>query len=523
MRWLAPSLLAVAIGVPLGVSTAEEALDLTMVTRIREEGFSNSRVMETARQLTDALGPRLTGSPRMREANEWTRKQLESWGLANARLESWGPFGRGWSLERVAVNMVAPHRETLIALPKAWTPGTTGAVRGPLVRATLRDQADLDKNKGKLAGAIVLLAAERTLSAPEKPLFRRYSEDELEELAKFEAVERTPFDREEFRQRSRFQKKLREFLAAEKALATIEPSERDGGVVRVMGGGSRRPGDETGPLALVMAAEHYNRLARLLEDKQKVELELDVQATFHDQDLNAYNTVADIPGTDKAEEVVMLGAHLDSWHAGTGATDNAAGCAVAMEAVRILKALGVKPRRTVRIALWTGEEQGLIGSRSYVQEHLAARQVPSDPVERDLGFWRSRGPFTVKPAHAKFSAYFNLDNGTGRIRGIWGQGNKGALPILERWGEPLKALGWKMASPRSVAATDHSSFDAVGLPGFQFIQERLEYNSRSHHSNMDTFDRVQKADAEQQGVVAALFAWQAANWAEKLPRKIMAK
>jgi Zn-dependent M28 family amino/carboxypeptidase len=288
-----------------------------------------------------------------------------------------------------------------------------------------------------------------------------------------------------------------------------------------MGGGSRKVGEETGPLALVMAAEHYNRLMRLMDDKQGVELELDVQTTFHEADAMAYNTVAEIPGTDKADEVVMLGAHLDSWHAGTGATDNAAGCAVAMEAVRILQALGVKPRRTIRVALWTGEEQGLLGSRAYVQEHLASRPVPADPVERDLGLWMRRGPVTVKPAHAKFSSYFNLDNGTGKVRGIYTQRNAAALPIFESWIEPLRDLGVETVTNRSTGGTDHQSFDGVGLPGFQFIQDQADYTTRTHHTNMDVFDRLQKDDLTQASVVMASFVYNAAMRDALFPRKPM--
>ena len=518
-RWLAVPLFVLAAFPSL--HAAEEAVDLPTITRIREEGFGNSKVMDTAEKLTDALGPRLTGSPKLKEANEWTRDQLTSWGLVNARLEPWGPFGRGWTLERAVVQMVAPVRTPLIAYPKAWTPGTSGVVRGKLVRATLRDKDDLEKQKGKLAGAIVMLNPARVLAAPDKPLFRRYSEEDLTEIAHFEATERPPFNREEFLQRSRFQKSLREFLAAEKVLATIEPSERDGGVVRVMGGGSRKVGEETGPPALVMAAEHYNRLMRLIDEKQTVELELDLQATFHDADAMAYNTVAEIPGTDKADEVVMLGAHLDSWHAGTGATDNAAGCAVAMEAVRILKSLGLKPRRTIRIALWTGEEQGLLGSRAYVQEHLASRPVPDDPIERDLGLWRTRGPITIKPPHAKFSAYFNLDNGTGKVRGIYTQRNAAALPIFQAWLEPLKDLGVETVTNRSTFGTDHQSFDGVGLPGFQFIQDQADYSTRTHHTNMDVFDRLQKDDLMQASVVMASFVYDAAMREGAFPRKAM--
>lgn len=520
-RWIAVSLVAAAALPPARAAIKEEPVDLAMVTRIREEGFGGSKVMETAERLTDVLGPRLTGSPRLKEAGEWARQQLADWGLQGARLEAWGPFGRGWTLERSVVQMVAPQRVPLIAYPKAWTPGTSGVVRGKLVRATLKTKEDLEKHKGKLAGMIVMLDPERSLSTPDKPLFRRYSENELDELAQFSVVDRPPFDRQQFLQRSRFQKTLREFLAAEKAMASIEPSERDGGVVRVMGGGSRKAGEETGPPALVMAAEHYNRLARLMEDKAEVELELDVQATFHDGDPMAYNTVAEIPGTDKTGEVVMLGAHLDSWHAGTGATDNAAGCAVAMEAVRILQALGVKPRRTIRLALWSGEEQGLLGSRAYVQEHLASRPAPQDPAERELSLFAMRGPITVKPAHAKLSAYFNLDNGTGKVRGIYTQRNAAALPIFQAWIEPLRDLGVETVTNRSTFGTDHLAFDGVGLPGFQFIQDQADYSTRTHHTNMDVYDRLQKSDLMQASVVMASFVYHAAMRDERFPRKPM--
>jgi carboxypeptidase Q len=520
-RWFAGSLLVLTSFGPLQAAGREEEVDLGMMTRIREEGFTNSQVMETAEELSDVLGPRLTGSPKLKEANEWTRSQLASWGLSNAHLDPWGPFGRGWSLEHVSVDMVAPSRTPLIAIPKAWTPGTSGAVRGKVVQATLKEQGDLDKNKGKLAGAIVFLSAARDLAAPDKALFKRYSDNELTDLSHFEATERNRFNREEFLQRQRFQKKLNAWLAEEKVLAVVEPSERDGGVVRVAGGGSRVSGEQTGPPALVMAAEHYNRIMRLLEEKKEVELELNVQATFHDGDTMAYNTIAEIPGTDKAGEVVMLGAHLDSWHSGTGATDNAAGCAVVMEAVRILKALGVKPRRTIRVALWTGEEQGLLGSRAYVQEHVASRPEPKDDEERLLGLGRMRGPITPRPQHAKISAYFNLDNGTGKVRGVYTQRNSAALPIFTAWLEPLHDLGAVTVTNRSTGGTDHLSFDGVGVPGFQFIQDQADYATRTHHTNMDVFDRLQKDDLMQASVVMAAFVYDAAMRPEMFPRKPM--
>src|SRR5206468_1771709 len=364
--------IALVVGSALAVAAApEEPVDFGMVTRIRDEGFGDSKVMETLFQLTDVIGARLTGSPNLKRANEWTRDQLSAWGLQNAHLESWGPFGRGWSFDSVSLRMLAPAESPLVAYPKAWTPGTDGPVRARAMKAKLESEADLEKIKGKVAGMVLLVSDARELKGPDKPLFTRFTEQELDNLAQFQVsgqrravppgLAGQPVDREGFLRRNRFQRTLREFLKAEKVVATLEPSNVDGGIVRVSGGGARQKDEEPGVPALVLSAEHYNRLARLLDHGMPVELELDVKARYHDDDVNAYNTVAEIPGTDKKGELVMLGAHLDSWHTGTGATDNAAGCAVAMEAVRILQALGVQPRRTIRIALWTGEEQGLLG------------------------------------------------------------------------------------------------------------------------------------------------------------------
>ncbi len=504
----------------------EEPVDLAMVTRIRDEGFNNSKVMDTLSQLTDVIGPRLTGSPQLREANEWTRRQLESWGLQGARLEKWGPFGRGWTFERASVHMVSPSAVPLIALPKAWTPGTDGPMRGAVARIALDSEADLERAKGQLAGKVLLLDAPRELSGPAKPLFNRYSEAELRQLAEFGSGDdgrrpRRPRDREAALRRARFERVRREFLAAEKVLATVEASAREGALVRVAGGGSRHPGENPGVTALVMAAEHYNRLARLLDRGTPVELEIDVRARFLDDDAMAANTVAEIPGGDRRAEVVMLGAHLDSWHGGTGATDNAAGAAVVMEAARILRALEVRPRRTIRVALWTGEEQGLLGARAYVREHFASRPEPTDPAERSLPSYlrRNTGPLTLQPDHARLSAYFNIDNGTGRIRGVYTQQNAAAVPIFEAWLRPFADLGATTVSNRSTGSTDHVPFDAVGLPGFQFIQDDADYSTRTHHTNLDLYDRVQREDLVQAATILASFAYHAAMRDERFPRK----
>jgi carboxypeptidase Q len=520
-RSLWPAVLLSVLAVPS--VPAEEAVDLEMVTRIRDEGFTNSKVMDTVGYLTDVVGPRVTGSPQMRQANDWTRQQLESWGLAGAHLEAWS-FGRGWSLERANVQMILPTAATLVAVPRAFTPGTDGPKRGKVVKVKIESEADAEKYRGQLAGRIVLLGDPRSTANPEKPQFTRYTEQELEELAHFDvAPTRTgPFDRESLGRRLRLQRALRPFFAQEKALATIEVSPSDAGVVLVGRGGSWVKGEDPGVPALVMAAEQYNRLARLIDRGVDVELELDLRARFQDEDPTAYNTVAEIPGTDKRGEIVMVGAHLDSWHAGTGATDNAAGSAVAMEAVRILQALDVKPRRTIRIALWSGEEQGLLGSKAYVAEHFGTRGGTPDPAERDLPSFLRRdvsGPLTVKPEHARLSAYFNVDNGTGKIRGIYAEKNAAVAPIFEAWLRPLNDLGATTVTLRHTGGTDHVSFDNVGLPAFQFIQDEADYETRTHHTNLDVFDRLQKNDLMQAAVVLATFAYDAAMRPERMPRR----
>ena len=522
-------LLLAATPVALAVETP---VDYSVVTQIRDEGFNRSKVMETAAYLTDVIGPRLTASPAAKKANEWARDQLAAWGLGNAHLEAFGPFGKGWSFDRCSVSLVTPVAAPLIALPKAWTPGTSGALRARVVKAKIGAEGDLDKWKGKLSGAIVFTADARDLKAPEKALFNRYSEAQLNDLSRFEIPGprgeaprpgAPPFDRQELIRRFKLQQKLREFFVAEKALATVEPSERDGGVVRVAGGGSREKDEEPGVPALVMAAEQYNRICRLLDRKLEVELEIDVKARFHEEDLMAYNTVAEISGSDKLPEVVMVGAHLDSWHAGTGATDNGAGSVVAMEAMRILKAIGVTPKRTIRIGLWTGEEQGLLGSRGYVGDHFGSRPEPTDPIERALPRYlrKALGPITIKPEHARFSVYFNLDNGTGKIRGVYTQQNAGAPPIFEAWLKPFADLGATTVTARNTRGTDHQAFDGVGLPGFQFIQDEADYATRTHHTNMDVYDRLQREDLMQAAVVMASFAYNAAMREGAFPRKPM--
>jgi hypothetical protein len=502
-------------------------MDWAVMTQIRQEGFHNSKVMETESQLTDWIGPRLTGSPNLKKANEWTRDQLTQWGLANSHLESWGPFGRGWSNDYTEVRMVTPTSSPLIAYPKAWTPGTNGILRAPAVKARLSTKEDLEKYKGQLAGKIVLLGEMREVKPESEAAMKRYDEKKLDEIGQYQIPSEKPrFNREEVAKRIEFQKTLNQYLVDEHVAAVIDPSRAgDGGTVFVQSGGAYKPDDPTGVPSLVMAIEHYGRISRLLDRNVPVELEIDVRNQFYDTDPNAYNTIAEIPGTDKKDEVVMLGAHMDSWHSGTGATDNAAGVAVTMEAVRILKAIGLKPRRTIRIGLWTGEEQGLLGSKAYAAQHFGTRPEPTDPKEKALPDYlrKEEGPLTLKPEQSKISAYFNIDNGTGKIRGVYLQENEAVRPIFNAWMQPFTDLGMTTLTMRNTGGTDHLSFDAVGIPGFQFIQDPVEYESRTHHSNMDVYERIQREDMMQAAVIMAAFVYDAAMRGTMLPRKPLPK
>ena len=511
---------------PGSVSDGQEPVDWHAVALIREEGLRRSKVMDTVSHLADHIGSRLTGSPGLDEANEWTRQQLEDWGLVNAELEPWGEFGEGWSFSRASVHLLEPRATPLHGLPKAWTPATSGPVRGEVVRAELDDEDDLDQWRGQLAGKIVMVGEARAPDDPDSVEFHRHDEESLERVARYPIPsDRGSSFRRRFKQRWEFSRKLNEFLESEQVIGVLDISSRDAGIVRVVAGGSRVPGESKGVPAIVLAAEHYNLLDRLLDDGETVEVEIDVTARFHADDLTGYNVVADIPGTDKADELVMVGAHIDSWHAAGGSNDNAAGTAVAMEAVRILKAIGVRPRRTIRVALWTGEEQGLLGSRAYVAKHFAERPAPEDEETAALPkfLWPETWPVEYKPGHDTFQAYFNLDNGSGKIRGIHTQSNAALVPIFERWLEPLHDLGATVVTNRNTGGTDHLAFDAYSLPGFQFVQDRLDYSTRTHHTELDHFDHARSDDLKQASVVMATFAYHAAMRDELLPRKAKPK
>ena len=514
----------------VSIAAAQEKVDLDMMTRIRYEGFRNSKIMETASGLMDGIGPRLTGSPNVKRANKWTRDQLTAFGLTNAHLESWGPFGRGWANQFVSVRMVSPDTAPFIAYAKAWTPGTNGPVKAKCVRVKITDKKDFDKYRGKLAGLIAVFGPDPEVKVVDKPMFERLGDKELADIAQYQLPnEKSGFRFSEYLKRLAFQRDLMKFLADEKVLAIVDHGYGNfgGGTVFVQSGGSWKTGETVQVPAVTVALEQWDRVARLLEQKKDVELEVNVTNTFYDDDPMQYNTVAEIPGTDKEkkDEVVMLGAHLDSWHAGTGATDNGAGTVVMMEAVRILKALDIKPRRTIRIALWTGEEEGLLGSQNYVQQHFGSRPAMDDPDMKGMPtlIRREAGPITVKPEQAKIAAYFNVDNGSGKIRGVYLQENAGVEPIFEAWMQPFHDLGMSTITMRNTGGTDHLSFDAVGLPGFQFIQDPLDYDTRTHHSNMDVYDRLQADDLKQAAVIVAGFVYDAAMRDQMLPRKPIEK
>jgi carboxypeptidase Q len=509
-------------------SWSQEKVDLETITRIRYEGFHDSQVMQLASGLMDSIGERLTGSPNMKRANEWTREQLTAMGLSNAHLEAWGPFGRGWANQYINVRMTSPDIVPLIVYAKAWTPGTNGVVSGKCIRANIEDKKDFDRYRGKLAGMVVMFGPDAEVKPIIDSPYKRLSDEDLSKVGEYEIPgERPPFRMSEIMRRRQFQKDLNQFFTDEKVLAVIDHSRgtAGGGTVFVQSGGSYRPGETTTVPQLTMAAEHWSRIARLLEQKKDVTLELNVANQFYDDDPMQYDTIAEIAGTDKKDEVVMLGAHLDSWHAGTGATDNGAGTIVMMEAVRILKALDIKPRRTIRIGLWSGEEEGLLGSQGYVEQHFGSRPPMDDPNMKGMPtlLRRDAGPVTIKPEQAKVSAYFNVDNGSGKIRGVYLQENEAVAPIFEAWMRPFKDLGMTTLTMRNTGGTDHLSFDAVGIPGFQFIQDPIEYETRTHHSNMDVYDRLQPEDLKQISVIVASFVYNAAMRDQVLPRKPVEK
>jgi hypothetical protein len=513
---------------------AQESIDYTMYQRIREEGLRHSHVMEFASALMDGIGPRLTGSPNMKRANEWTRDQLAAMGCTNAHLEDWGEFGMGWQQLNTWLRMVSPDTAVFIAQAVPWSRSTNGAVSGPAVWIDVKSEADLDKYKGKLAGKIVLYGDMREVKPVDKPLFIRRDEKDLAKTAEYPLAAENEYEQymKEYAKRAELSAKVMPFLVAEHVLAVVTPSRdgRDGGgsggtIFDDRGiGRDTYKADHAMPIPVVVTAiESYGRVYRLLNANVPVTLELNVDTKFFGDHEHGFDTIAEIEGTDPKlkDELVMVGGHLDSWIAGTGATDNGAGAVVAMEVMRILNALQVKPRRTIRVGLWSGEEQGLFGSAGYVKQHFGYVPLSTAPDQLKLPEWRRKpaGPIELKADQSKISAYFNLDNGSGKVDGIYLQENAAVLPIFRQWMEPLKDIGVTTITMRGTGGTDHESFDAVGIPGFQFIQDPLDYGTRTHHSNQDVYERLQPADLAQAATVEAIFVYNTAMRDQMLPRK----
>jgi Peptidase family M28 len=511
-----------------------EDLDYAMYDRIREEGLHHSHVMEFASALMDGIGPRLTGSPNLQRANAWTRDQLAAMGCVNAHLEDWGEFGMGWQQLNTWVRMSSPDTAVFIAQAAPWSPSTNGAVTGSPVWMDVKTPEDLQKYKGKVAGKIVLLGEMRDVNPVDKPLFDRMDEKDLAKIAEYPLSPNPEYAKymQERAKRRELQESILKFFDSERPLAVILPS-RDG---RNNGGSGGTIFDDgsLGPFTykrnhalqfpvVIMAIEHYGRISRLLTEDVPVSIEMNVDTRFTGDHEHGFDTIAEIAGTDPKlkGEVVMVGGHLDSWASATGATDNGAGTVVAMEVMRILNALQVKPRRTIRIALWTGEEQGLLGSVAYVKQHFGFAPLSTAPDQVRLPDYLRKivGPLQLKPEQQEVSGYFNLDNGTGKILGIYLQENAAEAPIFQQWIEPLKDLGVTTITLRNTGGTDHESFDAVGIPGFQFIQDPLDYGSRTHHSNMDTYERLQAGDLKQAATVEAIFVYNTAMRDQMLPRK----
>jgi carboxypeptidase Q len=526
-----------------GPQPATENLDLTMYARIREEGLKHSHVMEFAGALADGIGPRLTGSPNMAAANAWTRDTLTKIGLENAHLEDWGDFGMGWQQINTWARMVSPDPEPIWAEASPWSPATNGPVTGQIVHVIIDKPGDIDQYKGKLQGKIVLFGATRPTPDLTEPLFHRYTDAELKDMESYPTPSTKPggppstpeamkaFIAERLKAYAVKSDAVKE-MASEGVVAILTPSRdgKDGGGTGIIFddngaalalNAQKKENAVTVPNAVVMI-EHFNRLARMADNHVPVTVEINIEAKFTGDHEHGFDTVAEIPGTDPKlkDQVVMVGGHLDSWIAGTGATDNGAGSIVAMEAVRILKALNIKPKRTIRIALWSGEEEGLFGSQGYVKQHFGTFAEPKEPQPANLpSFMREKGALTTTKEWETLDAYYNLDNGTGKIRGVYTQENWAIAPIFKQWIAPLADLGVTTISYRNTGGTDHLSFDAVGLPGFQYIQDPMDYETRTHHSNMDVYDRLHPFDLEQAAVVEAIFLYNTSEREAMMPRK----
>lgn len=527
----------VTVSMPDSAQPTVEKINLDMYQRIMNEGFNDSHVMDYASALDDDIGQRLTGSPSVKKAEKWAETQFTAMGCVNAHTESWGDFGLGWQQNNTWVRMVSPDPAVFIAQATPWSPSTNGPVTGDVVQINIQDDKDFDQYKGKLAGKIVLLGKMRPVPPVTKPLWTRYTDEQLAAMTVYppppspRAGQIQKFIQAYLKRRALLDK-IGQFFADEHVAAVILPSRdgRDGGgsggtFFDDGGSLSTKPyteGHQAKVPSVVMAIENYGRMYRLLKANVPVKVQMDVETQFTGEQ-QANDVVAEIPGTDPnlKDQVVMVGGHLDSWIAGTGATDNGAGSVVTLEVMRILNALHVHPRRTIRAALWTGEEEGIYGSRGYVSNHFGSFPLSTAPDQLKLPKWLRKpgGPLTIKPEQKLISGYFNVDNGSGKIRGVYLQGNAAVAPIFAAWIAPLKGLGVSTITMRNTGGTDHLSFDAVGIPGFQFIQDPLDYETRTHHSNMDVYNELSPSDLKQIAVVEAIFVYNTAMRDQMLPRK----
>ncbi|HEY5802057.1 MAG TPA: M20/M25/M40 family metallo-hydrolase [Burkholderiaceae bacterium] len=502
-----------------GAVHAQRAVDPARINQIADEGYNHGQVVSLAAYLTDQIGSRLTNSPGMRKAEAWTQQQFKSWGLQNVHAEGF-EFGRGWSIESARTRMVAPRPLDLRTIPVAWTPATNGPVTAPILVAPIRHLRDLAKWKGQAKGKIVLITYPDAPKDTDDGSLKRLSAEELSKLSTYDQPSHLPDDnRDKVKEWFGLGPEIDRFFAAEGAVAMVKMSYRGQGLLH--GEGYAHLTGQTPQLPVVeMAQEDYRRLARLAK-MGEVKLEIDSRVQFDDRDTKGYNILADIPGSDPKAGYVMAGAHLDSWVAGDGAVDNGAGSAVVMEAARILAALKVKPKRTIRFALWSGEEQGLYGSVAYVERHLAKRPPETDPGLAKFPFMNDNYPITPLPGFNDMAGYFNIDNGSGKIRGIFAEGNFAAIPQLRAWLEPFDSLGANRVVAKKTGGTDHEIMAAIGLPAFQFIQDPLDYSSKTHHSSIDTFDHLRTEDLRQAAVILATVLLQAAEADKPLPRNVL--
>jgi hypothetical protein len=501
----------------MSVAAAAAAADTLSIGRVADEGFNHSQVAETAEYLADQIGGRMTNSPSMRKAEQWTQEKFKAWGLKNVRTEGF-EFGRGWWIESSHVRMLTPRTLELLAIPVAWTPPTPGAVSAPVVVAPMAAEKDFAEWKGKLKGMIVLVTWPAPPKDDSEAPFKRYSDGDISKLDQYRQQPLDPDARKLRIERFRFRTRLDAFLAQEGALAAVVMSRTEGRLVHGEGYGYRVGNTPMVP-AIELAAEDYRRVARLAK-RGEVKLEIDSRVHFEDADHDAYDIFADIPGSDPKAGYVMAGAHLDSWVAADGAADNGAGSAVIMEAARILAALNVQPKRTIRFALWSGEEQGLLGSAAFIEKHLA-RRPPLDPSLADLppAFLADSYPVQTLPGFGELAGYFNIDNGSGKIRGIYTEGNFGVVPIFREWLAPFASMGANAVVAEPTFGTDHVYMSQLGLPAFQFIQDPLDYESRVHHTDIDTYDHLRLEDLREASVVLASVLVDAANSDKPLPRK----